>query len=75
MDLIITDIVMPEMSGIDVILELTKRRPNVKVIAISGGLKSESVLRLAKTLGARRTFHKPFNVDEIRLSVRDVLTQ
>ena len=72
-DLIITDIVMPEMSGIDLMLELTRKNHNVKVIAISAGLNSDRGLRVATALGARRTFHKPFNVEEIRRSVRDVL--
>ncbi|MGH7181068.1 MAG: response regulator, partial [Nitrospiraceae bacterium] len=35
-DVVITDIAMPEMSGFDLIVELTRRRADVKVIAISG---------------------------------------
>ena len=40
-DLIITDIVMPEMDGLEMMLELTRNFLNVKVIAISGGLEGE----------------------------------
>jgi YesN/AraC family two-component response regulator len=39
-NLIITDIVMPEMDGLELLLELTRNFLNVKVIAISGGLVS-----------------------------------
>ena len=40
-DLIITDIVMPEMNGLELMLELTRNFLNVKVIAMSGGLEGE----------------------------------
>ena len=52
-DLIITDVVMPEMNGLELMLELTRSFLNVKVIAISGGLESEGTLNVAKLLGAR----------------------
>jgi two-component system response regulator (stage 0 sporulation protein F) len=69
-DLIITDVVMPEMNGLDLILELTRSFLNVKVIAISGGLESEGTLHVAKLLGARQTFQKPLDLEEILSAVR-----
>ena len=69
-DLIITDVVMPEMNGLDLILELTRSFLNVKVIAISGGLESEGTLHVAKLLGARQTFQKPLDMEEILSAVR-----
>src|SRR5688572_24159464 len=53
-DLVITDILMPEHDGLDVIAELRATRPWVKVLAYSGGgsLRDLDVLTLAKEIGA-----------------------
>ncbi len=69
-DLIITDIVMPEMNGLEMMLELTRNFLNVKVIAMSGGLESEGPLNVAKLLGARQTFQKPLDVEKLLSAVR-----
>ncbi len=69
-DLIITDIVMPEMDGLEMMLELTRNFLNVKVIAISGGLESEGTLHVATLLGARQTFQKPLDMDKLLSAVR-----
>ena len=57
-DLVITDIVMPEMNGLD------------KVIAISGAGGEKNVLDVAKLLGARQTFQKPFSLPHLLGAVR-----
>ena len=44
-DLVIADIHMPELNGLDVIMELTREFLNVKVIAISGGARVPTPLR------------------------------
>jgi PAS domain S-box-containing protein len=74
-DLIITDLVMPEKEGIEVILELKKDFPKVKIIAISGGGKNpaEVYLKMAGMLGAAKTFSKPFDVREILLAVQELM--
>jgi two-component system response regulator (stage 0 sporulation protein F) len=69
-DLIITDIVMPEMNGLEMMLELTRSFPDVKVIAMSGGLEREGGLNAAKLLGARQTFQKPLDIRELLDAVR-----
>jgi DNA-binding NtrC family response regulator len=69
-DLIITDILMPEMTGLELLLELTRTFLNVKVIAISGALEGEGVLNVAKLLGARQTFQKPLDMGELLSAVR-----
>lgn len=60
-DLVITDIFMPEKEGLATILELKQRDPDVKVIAISGGGRDGNIqyLEIAKVFGADRTFEKP----------------
>jgi two-component system response regulator (stage 0 sporulation protein F) len=69
-DLVITDILMPELNGLDMMLELTRGFLNVKVIAISGIHGQEHVLDVAKLLGARQTFHKPLNLQQLLSAVR-----
>ncbi|HEX9137344.1 MAG TPA: response regulator [Nitrospirota bacterium] len=69
-DLIITDIGMPEMNGLEMMLVLARTFLNVKVIAMSGGVESEGALSLAKLLGARQTLHKPIDMDELLSAVR-----
>ncbi len=65
--LIVTDIIMPGMEGIEVILNLRATFPNLPVIAISGGGRSDraDVLHLAKQLGATRILPKPFTRAEL----------
>jgi DNA-binding NtrC family response regulator len=69
-DLIITDLLMPEMTGLELLLELTRTFLNVKVIAISGALEGEGELNVAKLLGARQTFHKPLDMEQLLSAVR-----
>jgi two-component system response regulator (stage 0 sporulation protein F) len=69
-DLVITDILMPELNGLDLLLELTREFLHAKVIAISGVGGEKNVLDSAKLLGARRTFHKPFNMPQLLDAVR-----
>jgi len=69
-DLIITDIAMPELNGLDMLLELTRQFLYVKVIAISGVGGEQNVLDVAKLLGARWTFQKPFNMPQLLDAVR-----
>jgi DNA-binding NtrC family response regulator len=74
-DLMICDIIMPEKGGVETINEIRRRRPDVKVIAISGGgvVPSDLYLRAVQLLGADRTFPKPFQPTQIVNAVRDLL--
>jgi CheY-like chemotaxis protein len=71
-DLVITDILMPELNGLDMLLELTREFLHAKVIAISGagGEKEKNQLDVAKLLGARQTFQKPFSLPHLLGAVR-----
>lgn len=66
-DLVITDIVMPEKEGIETIIEMRKTSPNIKIIAISGGGRGqpEGYLQMAKSLKVEYTFKKPFEQDDL----------
>jgi DNA-binding NtrC family response regulator len=74
-DLIITDIIMPEKEGIETILELKRDYPDVKIIAISGGgrIGPEEYLDMAEKLGAQRTFIKPVERKQLLNAVRNLL--
>ena len=61
---------MPEMTGLELLLELTRTFLNVNVIAISGALEGEGELNVAKLLGARQTFQKPLDMGELLSAVR-----
>jgi len=74
-DVVITDIFMPGMDGIQTLREIRKRFPAIKVIAISGG-DSSGLLDLrhdAELLGAMKSLQKPFNARDIVELVRSVL--
>jgi CheY-like chemotaxis protein len=75
-DLVITDIIMPEKDGIEAIMDLRRGRPDLKLIAISGGGRSEpeNYLHSAQLLGANRTLRKPFTNDAILAAVKDLLS-
>jgi CheY-like chemotaxis protein len=76
-DLIITDIIMPDKEGIEIIMELRKKYPATKIIAMSGGgrINPKQYLELAQRLGARKTFAKPFKTTEMLAAVRDLLEE
>jgi CheY-like chemotaxis protein len=67
-DLVITDLEMPEMNGLEVILALTRTVSNVKVIAMSGHSADE--LQKAKHMGARQTFAKPLDLPALLNAVQ-----
>ncbi len=74
-DLIITDLLMPEKEGIELIQDLKHDFPDVKIIAISGGgrLGPDSYLPIAKGLGALYTFEKPFKQEDLLAAVKQIL--
>ena len=74
-DLVITDIIMPEKEGTEMIMELKKDFPDVKIIAISAGgqIDAEKYLRTAKMLGAKFTFAKPFERKELLDAVKEIV--
>ena len=75
-DLIITDIVMPDKNGIDLIMEIKKEHPDTPVIAISGGggiTGRYDYLEIAKLVGANNILKKPFNMGELRSLVSETI--
>ena len=71
-DLIVTDVLMPGTDGLEVIIELRRKNPNVRIIAMSGGgqFSGQSYLTVAEKLGANGTLAKPFSKSEFLEAVR-----
>jgi len=74
-DLIITDLSMPERDGLETLTELRYSHPRLPVIAISGDvpLNRDLYLKLAEKLGAARVLAKPFKMDQLIACAREAL--
>lgn len=74
-DLIITDIVMPEKEGLEVISAIRKRNRTIPIIAISGGgrIEPDLYMVMAKQFGADYAFQKPFEKESFLAAVRECL--
>ena len=76
-DLIITDIMMPVKDGMEVISELKRDFPEVKIIAITGMGREERrefFFDVSRILGAKRTFEKPIDPAELLQAIRELAT-
>jgi len=76
-DLVITDMVMPEKDGLQTILDLRKEKPDLPVIAMSGGgtISKERYLVVAGYLDRVVTLAKPFSVESIIEAVVRLLSE
>jgi len=72
-DVVITDIIMPNKDGIEVITELLCRDSTIAIIAISGGrraITAEFNLESAELLGVKGILSKPFTREQLREAVQ-----
>ena len=75
-DLVITDIFMPEKEGLEVLMEFRRNFPDTKIIAISGGARNispEESLKMAEAFGAKYTFKKPVDREALLDAVKELL--
>lgn len=74
-DLVICDLVMPRKNGVDAIREMRRSRPDVKIIAISGGprVNDGPTLEDAREAGADDTMDKPLGARELLRRVKELL--
>ena len=74
-DLVISDIFMPEKEGLETIDEIRHDYADIKIIAISGGgrIDPEDYLDIAKKLGADRALFKPFDIQLLVDTVDELL--
>ena len=74
-DLVLTDIIMPDMEGLETVQRVRKRAPELPIIAMSGGGRVSAMrpLAVASLLGAVRSLDKPFGRAELLGAVDEAL--
>lgn len=74
-DLVISDVIMPDCDGIELLMAVRHKFPDMKVIIMSGGgrVRAGHYLDLAGKLGAVRVFEKPFDTAALRLAVQELV--
>jgi len=75
-DLVITDVLMPEADGIEVIKTVRRLHPGTKILAISGGapnLPAGYALKLTEMFSADAVLYKPFMNEELRKTVGELV--
>lgn len=70
-DIVITDLVMPDIEGLELIRTLVKRFPGLKIIAISGAFQGD-FLKVAEVFGVKASLRKPFTATELLAAVNRV---
>jgi DNA-binding NtrC family response regulator len=72
-DLVVSDVVMPEMTGVEFLYELRRRQPDLPVILMTGGSKEPERTTKAVELGAAGLLYKPFSHAELNDIVASAL--
>lgn len=74
-DLVISDVIMPDCDGIELVMSIRRKQPDVPVIVMSGGgrVQANHYLNLAEKLGAAKVFEKPFDTVALRATVNEIL--
>jgi len=75
-DVVITDVLMPNREGLELIQDIKSHYPHIKVIALSGGgvLDIRYCLAFADGFGADRVFAKPVKPQQLLGSLKELLT-
>jgi CheY-like chemotaxis protein len=76
--MVVTDVLMPNMDGLEFIMSYQKVHPKIPILAISGGGSlgsTDHVFRPAKLFGCERTLAKPFTLPEFLAAVEEVLAR
>ena len=74
-DLVVTDIMMPEADGLEVVMALRKREHTIPIIAISGGMHAAPMdfLPMAKKFGAGKVLYKPLELKDLLSAIEEML--
>ena len=71
-DILITDMMMPDVGGADIIRQIRRQNVNLWIVAISGGgqdLSVNTILRISEAYGADRILYKPFRKAELLAAI------
>jgi len=73
LDLVITDIMMPETDGLEVVMAIRGKENDIPVIAMSGGMHAMPMdfLPMAKKFGARKVLYKPIELEDLLAAVNE----
>lgn len=71
-DAVLSDVVMPEMDGLDFLARLKERAPEVPVILMSGQASVETAVKVTR-MGALDFVEKPVGLDRLLLTLRNAL--
>jgi DNA-binding NtrC family response regulator len=73
--LVLTDVLMPGIEGIELIMALRKLDPKVKLIAMSGGGRNrpEAYLAITERMGVAKTLAKPFPLEDLQRAVKECI--
>lgn len=77
-DLVVLDVVMPQMDGIEFCYELKRRFPDMPILAISAGehiMSKELCLGMMECLGAVEVMSKPFDIHRFMVLIEDMLAK
>lgn len=76
-DLVVLDMLMPNKDGLETIVELRKRTPGIRILAISSGGRMEPghLLRTAMVFGADECLEKPLRLETFARAVDGLLAQ
>jgi DNA-binding response OmpR family regulator len=74
-DIVLTDIVMPDIEGLELIRSIRKVNPAARIVAMSGGGRgdAEDYLAMARNFGAAATLEKPFQLEDLAKTIDSVL--
>ena len=70
--MVLTELVMQEAEGLQLIQQLLELDPQLKIVAMSGAFRAENYLKVARTLGARATLLKPLTGEALLQTLRDI---
>jgi CheY-like chemotaxis protein len=74
-DLVVTDIMMPETDGLEVVMAIRGKGGNIPVIAMSGGMHAMPMdfLPMAKKFGASKVLYKPIELEDLLAAIEELL--